>query len=189
MRCSCFLLDFPVSKRNIFFSFLLLTRCNKLLSGVTRVMTACIAFQLLVASLQLHKWKLITVSSFAENFGSGFKKRKKKLRPTSFYTPVKWKMSIEQGGRLGAQNKMKLFLETFFDISFFPHLTKYNSNMNLARKFKYLNRKETNESYAKKILMFLCWFSARKFKYFVMLQTETFWVTFWTKNTVKQIFL
>ena len=64
-------------------------------------------------------------------------------------------MSIEQGGRLGAQNKMKLFLETFFDISFFPHLTKYNSNMNLARKFKYLNRKETNESYAKKILMFL----------------------------------
>ena len=53
-------------------------------------------------------------------------------------------MSIEQGGRLGAQNKMKLFLETFFDISFFPHLTKYNSNMNLARKFKYLNRKETN---------------------------------------------
>lgn len=83
-------------------------------------------------------------------------------------------MSIEQGGRLGAQNKMKLFLETFFDISFFPHLTKYNSNMNLARKFKYLNRKETNESYAKKILMFLCWFSARKFKYFVMLQTETF---------------
>ena len=112
MRCSCFLLDFPVSKRNIFFSFLLLTRCNKLLSGVTRVMTACIAFQLLVASLQLHKWKLITVSSFAENFGSGFKKRKKNfVQHLSIHLwNERWALNTEQEVESrGVQQKWNFF--------------------------------------------------------------------------------
>ena len=100
-------------------------------------MTACIAFQLLVASLQLHKWKLITVSSFAENFGSGFKKRKKTSSNIFLYT-CEMKDEHWTGRSLRCTKQNETFLETFFDISFFPHLTKYNSNMNLARKFKWI---------------------------------------------------
>ena len=80
----CFLLDFPVSKRNIFFSFLLLTRCNKLLSGVTRVMTACIAFQLLVASLQFISESLLPFLLLLKILAAGSRKETKKTSSNIF---------------------------------------------------------------------------------------------------------
>ena len=85
-------------------------------------------------------------------------------------------MSIEQGGRLGAQNKMKLFLETFFDISFFPHLTKYISNMNFGAKIQIFEI-ETYECFAPKmthILVLVFGAKIQIFREIVMLQTETF---------------
>ena len=63
-------------------------------------------------------------------------------------------MSIEQGGRLGAQNKMKLFLETLFDISFFPHNTNVFQTWILAQKFKYLKKKQKN-SFRQKWRMYI----------------------------------
>ena len=79
MRCSCFPFDFPVSKRNNFFPLLKSeTRCNKLLSGVTRVMTACIAFQLLVASLQFISESLLPFLLLLKILAAGSRKETKK---------------------------------------------------------------------------------------------------------------
>ena len=155
MRCSCFPFDFPVSKRNNFFPLLKSeTRCNKLLSGVTRVMTACIAFQLLVASLQFISESLLPFLLLLKILAAGSRKETKKTSSNIFLYTCEMKYEHWTGRSLRCTKQNETFFFVFLDIfSFlhnkiclkFPQKLSFAPSIIFGEKFKYffsLNAKQ-----------------------------------------------